>query len=100
MTAILITLLVGIVILLSYIIYNLIQKVEKYEDITTNQTSYLQSISNIISESNRHLKKLDEQGTFQSDDEVGEFFKQMQLVQEELNNYMLPENYGQEEIQS
>ena len=32
--------------------------------------------------------------------EVGEFFKQMQAVQEELNRYMLPENYGKKEIES
>ena len=42
-----------------------------------------------------HLQKIDESGTFQSDDEVGYFFKQLQNVQEELNRYMLPTNYGQ-----
>lgn len=86
--------------ILSYIIYNLLSKVERYEDVTIDQTKYLQNISNIITESNQHLQKLDENGVFQSDDEVGEFFKQMQAVQAELDKYMLPENYGKEEIQS
>jgi hypothetical protein len=85
---------------LSYLVYNLVRKVEAFQDVTADQTSYLQSISTIITESNQHLQKLDENGVFQSDDEVGEFFKQMQLVQQELNKYMLPENYGKEEIQS
>ena len=86
--------------ILSYIIYNLLRKVEKYEDVTLDQTGYLQNISNIIAESHQHLSKLDEKGVFQSDDKVGEFFKQMQAVQTELDKYMLPENYGKEEIQS
>lgn len=81
-------------------IRNLIVKVEKYEDIVLDQTKYLQNISNIITESNRHLKNLDEKGIFQGDDEVGYFFEQMKSVQEELDRYMLPENYGKEEKSS
>ena len=86
--------------ILSYIIYNLLVKVEKYEDITLDQTKYLQDISNIIADSHKHLNELDSKGVFQADDEVGEFFNQMKAVQAELDKYMLPENYGKEEIQS
>ena len=85
---------------LVYLIRNLMVKVEKYEDVTVNQTQYLQNISNIIGESNKHLQNLDEKGVFQSDDEVGEFFNQMKAVQDELNRYMLPNNYGKEESES
>ena len=81
-------------------IRNLLVKVEKYEDVVLDQTKYLQNISNIITESNRHLKDLDEKGIFQGDDEVGYFFEQMKSVQEELDKYMLPENYGKEEKSS
>ena len=94
------TVLVAFIIFLAYIINNLLIKVEKYEDITSDQTLYLQNISNIINESKQHLEKLDEKGVFQSDDEVGEFFNQMKEVQNELDRYMLPQNYGKEEIQS
>ena len=90
--------LVGIIIFLSYIIRNLLLKNEKYEDITVDQTQYLQRISNSIRDSKKHLQKLDEKGVFQSDDEVGYFFEQMQNVQKELDRYMLPENYGEKEI--
>jgi len=92
--------LVVFLIIFSYILRNLLLKVEKYEDVLKDQTQYLQNISNTIRESDQHLKNLDERGVFQSDDEVGEFFKQMQEVQKELNRYMLPENYGKEKIQS
>ena len=92
--------LVGITIILSYIIRNLLLKVEKYEDVTADQAQYLQNISNLIGDSKKHLNKLDERGVFQSDDEVGYFFQQLQLVQKELDRYMLPENYGTKEEQS
>ena len=93
---------IGILVAISgtlvYIIRNLMVKVEKYEDVTVDQTQYLQNISNIIGESNKHLQNLDEKGVFQSDDEVGTFFNQMKEVQNELDRYMLPENYGKEKV--
>lgn len=92
--------LVAILLVFVYILRNLLLKVEKYEDVLRDQTQYLQNISNSIREADQHLNSLDERGVFQSDDEVGEFFKQMKEVQSELNRYMLPENYGKEEIQS
>lgn len=92
--------LVGIIIILSYITRNLLIKLEKYEDITADQAGYLQRISNAIGDSQKHLKSLDEKGVFQSDDEVGYFFEQMKNVQTELEQYMLPENYGKKEKQS
>jgi len=85
---------------LSYIIFNLLRKVEKYEDVVQDQTQYLQNISNAVGEGQKHLKNLDEKGVFQSDDEVGYFFEQMKYVQDELNRYMLPQNYGKKESES
>ena len=92
--------LVAIITFLFYIIRNLLLKNEKYEDITIDQTQYLQRISDTLRDSKKHLQRLDEKGVFQSDDEVGYFFEQLKLVQKELDRYMLPENYGKEEEQS
>lgn len=86
-----------VIVILSIVVRNLLVKVEKYEDITVDQTQYLQNISNIIRDSQKHLQTLDEKGVFQSDDEVGYFFKQMKDVQKELDRYMLPDNYGKTE---
>lgn len=89
----------GLLLIVSmFAIYNLLVKVEKYEDVVKDQVTYLNNISATIAEAKMHLQKLDESGTFQSDDEVGYFFKQLQNVQEELNRYMLPTNYGKNEI--
>ncbi len=97
---IIIGVLVVILCIFAYILRNLLIKVEKYEDVVQDQVQYLQNISNTIADSQKHLQTLDEKGVFQSDDEVGEFFNQMKEVQNELNRYMLPDNYGKEEIQS
>ena len=97
---IIIGILVALLILSSYIIRNLLVKTEQYEDVTQNQVKYLQNISDLIGESKQHLQTLDEKGVFQSDDEVGEFFNAMKEVQEQLNNYMLPQNYGTETSES
>ena len=85
---------------LLYIIRNLLFKNERYEDVVQDQVQYLQNISNAVYEGQKHLKNLDERGVFQSDDEVGYFFEQMKYVQDELNRYMLPENYGKKEKSS
>jgi len=97
---IIIGVLVAFLVTSLYIIRNLLYKVEKYEDAVKDQAQYLQNISNAIGEGQKHLQNLDEKGVFQSDDEVGEFFNQLKYVQDELNRYMLPENYGKEEIES
>ncbi len=86
----------GLTIVSLFAVYNLLVKLEKYEDVVEDQVQYLNNISKSIYEAKMHLQQLDEKGVFQSDDEVGYFFQQLQNVQEELNRYMLPENYGKE----
>ena len=92
--------LVGITIILSYIIVNLLEKVEKYEDITVEQADYMNNISNLVKDSQKHLKNLDERGVFQSDDEVGYFFDNLKKVQENFDQYQLSDNYAPKKIQS
>ena len=92
--------LVALLVFLIYIIRNLLLKNEKYEDVVKDQVAYLQNISNTVGEGQKHLYKLDEKGVFQSDDEVGYFFKQLKKVQDELDRYMLPQNYGKKKEQS
>ncbi len=80
-------------------IRNLLIKVEKYEDITLDQVKYLQTISDIVTNANEKIKEVDSKGIFQGEDEVGFFFEALKSIQEELNVYMLPENYGEKEIE-
>lgn len=66
MTFIIIFLLL-VVITESYIIWNLLNKLEKFEDVVeSNTASYIQILS--------AMKEIDSTGAFESDDEVGSTF--------------------------
>jgi predicted PurR-regulated permease PerM len=92
-----IVILVIIIGVLLIAIRNMLIKIEKYEDVTQDQAKYLQEISNTIGESQNHLRDLDSRGVFESDDEIGQFFQAMKAIQQQLDTYMLPENYGKKE---
>ena len=80
-----------------YIIVNLNNKVKKFEGIVDSQVDYLRKVSYLIQESKLYIDKLDEKGIFQSDDEVGTFFNFMKEIQETINAFRLPEDYGKKE---
>jgi uncharacterized protein YoxC len=71
-----------------YIIYNLNQKVSKLEEIATKQKSIIDSISIIVDESNKMLQQTELTEAFQSDDQIGFFFKNLQNIQDSLNHYL------------
>lgn len=91
--------LVGIVIIFIYILRNLLIKVEKYEDYTEKQQTVLDNILNIINQSSDKLQEIDSKGTFESDDEVGFFFRGIKEIQDELEEAANPD-YAQEKKQS
>ena len=86
---IIIILLILVVGVLSYTTYNLLNKNEKQEDILASYLVYMDQLSKIIEHSDERLKKIDNKGTFQSDDEIGWFFEQIKVIQERLNNFKL-----------
>ena len=86
-------------IVLLYFTWNLMRKVEKYEDIAQYQQNYIENISTIIGESSKRLQEVDGRGTFESDDEVGFFFNTLKEVQRVLDEFNLNVTDGQEEEQ-
>jgi len=80
---------VGILVFgtISYIIWNLLRKNERQEDIINTQNEYIQTISTIMSESNKKIKEIDSKQIFQSDDEIGWFFKGIKEIQDLINEY-------------
>ena len=72
---------------ISYIIWNLLRKNERQEDIINTQNEYIQTISTIMSESNKKIKEIDSKQIFQSDDEIGWFFNSIKEIQELINEY-------------
>jgi hypothetical protein len=83
-----------IALVFGYTTWNLHRKVVKQEDIIEYQISYLRNVAYLINESKIYVEQLDEKGTFRSDDEVGAFFNFMKEIQESINAYRLPDDYG------
>ena len=88
-----------LLIVFGYFTWNLMRKVEKYEDIAQYQQNYIENISTIIGESSKRLQEVDGRGTFESDDEVGFFFNTLKEVQRVLDEFNLNVTDGQEEKQ-
>lgn len=89
-----------IIIVLGYFTWNLMRKVEKYEDVAQFQQNYIGNLSNVIEESSKRIKEIDSRGTFESDDEVGYFFGMLKEVQSILDEFNLNMTDGQKEEQS
>ena len=86
---ILIGILAGLCIILGYTTFNLLRKNEKLEDITLSYREYLLKLKDHIEASDRKLKEIDNKGTFDSDDEIGWFFKSIKELQDKLNQFKI-----------
>ena len=65
-----------------FIIRNLILRNEQLEDFISKQ-------SDAFSACDQRLKQLDDKNIFYADDEIGFFFKEVQKIQEALNEFTL-----------
>ena len=65
-----------------FIIRNLILKNERLEDFISKQ-------SEAINACDQRLKQIDDKGVFYADDQIGWFFKEVQKIQEALNEFTL-----------
>lgn len=63
------------------------KKQEQAEDILVGYFGYLDKLSRIIEVTDEKLKQIDSKGTFESDDEIGFFFKNVKELQEVLNEF-------------
>jgi len=84
---VLISILSVLVIILGYTTFNLLKKNEKAEDIITNYENYINKFSDVLTKSEQKLKEVDARGAFSSDDEIGFFFRTVQLLQDQLNQF-------------
>jgi hypothetical protein len=75
------------VVILGYTTINLLVKNEKAEDIIISQQNYISSISEIIQNSEKKIKEIDEKEIFKSDDEIGWFFNELKKIQNILSQY-------------
>ena len=74
--------LIIIVTIMSFALRNLIKKNESLEDFITKQ-------SEAINACDQRLKEIDSKNIFYADDQIGFFFKEVQKIQEALNEFTL-----------
>jgi len=86
---IIISILSVMVVILGFTTFNLLRKNETAEDIVVGYLDYLDKISRVIELTDKRLKEIDQRGTFQSDDEIGFFFKEVKQLQDILNDFQL-----------
>ena len=83
-----ISIVLWIVTIVGYIIWNLNSKVAKLEEIANKQAIIIESISAIVSESQKMLDQVELTEAFKSDDQIGFFFRNLQNIQDSLNHYI------------
>jgi hypothetical protein len=87
MLSILININIWILTIVGFVIYNLYSKNVKLEEIVQRQNQSLEVIAQIVEDSDKLIKEVDQLGAFKSDDEVGFFFKALITIQETLNAF-------------
>jgi hypothetical protein len=65
----------------------IIRRNSALEKAVTQQREYIDAISIIVNNSDQKLKELDTLGAFESDDEVGTFFKNLREIQILINDF-------------
>ena len=70
-----------------YVIYNLLKKVEKYEDAIVSQSIFIEKFTGVVEYVDKKLEELDHKGSFKSDDEIGFFFAEVKVLNGLLNAY-------------
>ena len=68
-----------------YANWNLLRNYEKSEEYVENLETWVSNFSKTITNINREIKKIDHKGSFESDDEVGYFYKELKRIINELN---------------
>tara|TARA_B110000971_G_scaffold87570_1_gene89980 strand:+ start:4413 stop:4694 length:282 start_codon:yes stop_codon:yes gene_type:complete len=81
-----------LVVILGYTTINLLRKSETAEDIIVSQKEFINKFRQMLDTSSSRLKEIDENGTFESDDEIGWFFKEIKNLQNALSQFTNPNN--------
>ena len=78
-----------IVVILGYTTFNLLRKNERAEDIIVQYNEYITEFNKQISFTSDRLNKIDNKGTFKSDDEIGWFFEQIKNLQKGIDRFKI-----------
>jgi hypothetical protein len=83
-----------VVVVLGFTTFNLLKKVERYEDelnkrqeAIVSYQDYINGLGNTVEFMTKRIDEIDAKGTFSSDDEVGFFFNRLKMLNEMLRPY-------------
>jgi hypothetical protein len=76
----------SIILILIYVVWNLIRKVEKLEDELDTQDEFLGGIDTKFNDALKRMQEIDRVGSFEADDESGYIFEKIKEVIEDLKN--------------
>ena len=76
-----------LVVVLGFTTFNLLRKVESLEDYVVDYNEFVTKLRHQISSSTDRLKQIDQKGTFEGDDEIGWFFNEVKIIQNELDKF-------------
>ena len=77
-----------LLVVIGFVIWNLLKKVEKLEDMINVQEKYITDFYDLVKQSETKIKEIDDKQLFQSDDEIGFFFTNIKHIQEALSDYI------------
>ena len=76
-----------LVVILGFTTFNLLRKNERAEDIIVQYNEYIGEFNKQLEFTSDRLKKIDAKGSFESDDEIGWFFKNLKGLQNDLSKF-------------
>jgi hypothetical protein len=81
-------------VILGFTTFNLLKKVERYEDELAKRQEaiisyqeYINGLGSTIEFMTKRIDEIDAKGSFQSDDEVGFFFDRLKMLNEMIRPY-------------
>ena len=83
-----------LVVVIGFTTFNLLRKVERYEDELNKRQDaiisyqeYINGLGSTVEFMNKRINEIDTKGTFKSDDEVGFFFDRLKILNDMLRPY-------------
>jgi len=82
------------VVILGFTTFNLLKKVERYEDelnkrqeAIVSYQEYINGLGSTVEFMTKRIDEIDTKGTFKSDDEVGFFFERLKMLNDLIRPY-------------
>ena len=80
-----------------YVSYNLYKKYDELEKVAQENVDFILSLRSRVLSQQSYLKQLDRKGAFESDDEVGYFFKELKKMINDIAFYLDVEQENEDE---